>query len=191
MGYCVAEAGRDRGASVVLVSGPTALAAPSGIERVCVNTAEEMASEVAARAVDAQVVVMAAAVSDHRPLRASDQKLKRGATPDRLELVENPDILKRLGEKKGARVLVGFAAETEELSAQARRKLIEKHLDLIVANDVSQPGAGFEAETNAALIIGTDGETIEVPRTSKRVLADRIWDRVAALMGRKAAGSER
>jgi phosphopantothenoylcysteine decarboxylase/phosphopantothenate--cysteine ligase len=184
MGYCVAEAARDRGARVVLVSGPTALDAPSGIERVCVTTAEEMAREVEARAAAAQVVVMAAAVSDHRPAHASAQKLKKGATPSRLDLVENPDILKRLGESKGSRVLVGFAAETHDLHAQARRKLAEKHLDLIVANDVSQPGAGFEGDMNAALLIGADGDTIEVPRCAKRALADRIWDRVAVLLGR-------
>jgi phosphopantothenoylcysteine decarboxylase/phosphopantothenate--cysteine ligase len=191
MGYSVAEAARDRGARVVLVSGPTTLDLPSGIERVCVTTAEEMARAVEARAVGAQVVVMAAAVSDHRPVQVSAQKLKKGAMPSRLELVENADILMRLGENKGTRVLVGFAAETEDLRAHALRKLVEKHVDLIVANDVSQPDAGFDADTNAALLISADGTTVEVPRSSKRVLADRIWDRVAALLGRPTAGPQK
>jgi phosphopantothenoylcysteine decarboxylase/phosphopantothenate--cysteine ligase len=191
MGYSVAEAARDRGAQVVLISGPTALAAPPGVERVCVTTAEEMAREVERRVGAAAVVVMAAAVSDHRPAHVSDQKLKRSATPNRLDLVENPDILKRLGENKGSRVLVGFAAETHELDVQARRKLAEKRLDLIVANDVSQPGAGFEGETNAALLIGADGAATEVPCCTKRALADRIWDRVAELLKRAPGDSAR
>jgi len=189
MGYSVAEAARDRGARVVLISGPTALDAPSGVERVCVTTAEEMAREVETRADAAAVVVMAAAVSDHRPAHVSDQKLKKTAAPNRLDLVENTDILKRLGDKKGSRVLVGFAAETHDLDVQARRKLAEKHLDLIVANDVSQPGAGFEGETNAALLIGADGAASEVPCCTKRALADRIWDRVASLLKRSAGDS--
>ena len=184
MGYRLAEAARDRGAQVVLVSGPTALDAPPGIERVCVTTAEEMYREVEARAGAAQVVIMAAAVSDYRPAEASPQKLKKSAGPRRLDLVENPDILKRLGEGKGSRVLVGFAAETQDLFAQAQRKLVEKHLDLIVANDVSQPGVGFEGETNAAVLIAADGHAVEIPLCSKRVLAERIWDRVAVLLGR-------
>ena len=184
MGYRLAEAARDRGAQVVLVSGPTALDAPPGIERVCVTTAEEMYREVEARAGAAQVVIMAAAVSDYRPAEASPQKLKKSAGPRRLDLVENPDILKRLGEGKGSRLLVGFAAETQDLFAQAQRKLVEKHLDLIVANDVSQPGVGFEGETNAAVLIAADGHAVEIPLCSKRVLAERIWDRVAVLLGR-------
>jgi phosphopantothenoylcysteine decarboxylase/phosphopantothenate--cysteine ligase len=189
MGYRLAEAARDRGAEVVLVSGPTALDAPAGVERVCVTTAEEMSREVEARAGAAQVVVMAAAVSDYRPAEASAQKLKKSTAPRRLDLVENPDILKGLGESKGSRVLVGFAAETQDLLAQAQRKLVEKRLDLIVANDVSRPDVGFDGETNAALLIGADGHVDEIPQSSKRALAERIWDRVAVLLGRTTEGS--
>ena len=143
-----------------------------------------MYREVEARAGAAQVVIMAAAVSDYRPAEAAPQKLKKSGGPRRLDLVENPDILKRLGEGKGSRLLVGFAAETQDLFAQAQRKLVEKHLDLIVANDVSQPGVGFEGETNAAVLIAADGHAGEIPQCSKRVLAERIWDRVAVLLGR-------
>jgi phosphopantothenoylcysteine decarboxylase / phosphopantothenate---cysteine ligase len=189
MGYALAAAARDRGARVTLVSGPTALSAPSGVERVDVVTAEEMARAVETRAPEAQVIVMAAAVCDERPAQVAAQKIKKGRTPRPLELVENLDILRSLGAKKGERVLVGFAAETEDMRAQARRKLTEKHLDLIVANDVSRPGAGFESESNAALLIGADGQEVELPLSSKRELAERIWDRVVGLLAQRAGQS--
>jgi phosphopantothenoylcysteine decarboxylase/phosphopantothenate--cysteine ligase len=189
MGVSLAEAARDRGARTVLISGPTALEDPEGIEVVRVVSAEEMASAVTRRAAGVDVVVMAAAVCDQRPARRLDSKVKKDALPGSLELVATPDILKSLGQAKGQRLLVGFAAETEEVVANARRKLAEKHLDLIVANQVGD-GLGFASETNAATLIDAQGGALEVPRVSKRELAEKIWDRVVELLG-KAAGQPR
>jgi phosphopantothenoylcysteine decarboxylase/phosphopantothenate--cysteine ligase len=181
MGYRVAEAARDRGARVVLVSGPTALPEPQGVTFVGVRSAEEMQRAVSAHAASASVVVAAAAVSDYRPPQASPSKLKKTDGPLRLELVRTPDILKGLGEAKGARLLVGFAAETEDLIANARRKLEAKNLDLIVANDVTAPGSGFGGSTNAVVLLRRDGKRTDVPLASKREVAERILDEVIAL----------
>jgi phosphopantothenoylcysteine decarboxylase/phosphopantothenate--cysteine ligase len=181
MGYRLAEAARDRGARVVLVSGPTALEAPSGVTLVAVRSAEEMQKAVAAHAGPATVVVAAAAVSDYRPARASDSKLKKRDAPLALELVRTPDILEGLGQAKGGRLLVGFAAETEDLVANARGKLEAKNLDLIVANDVTAPGAGFGGATNAVLLLRRDGQRRDVPLATKREVAERILDEVGAL----------
>jgi phosphopantothenoylcysteine decarboxylase / phosphopantothenate---cysteine ligase len=186
MGYRLAEAARDRGARVVLVSGPTSLPEPRGMEVVRVRSAEEMARAVESRAAAATMVAMAAAVSDYRPAKAAATKLKKRDGPEALELVRTPDILRGLGAAKGGRFLIGFAAETEAVRENARAKLADKRLDLIVANDVTREGAGFAGETNAALLIDAAGE-VEVPLTSKRDLAERIWDRVLELRG-KAAG---
>jgi len=190
MGYRLAEAARDRGARVVLVSGPTALAPPAGVETVAVRSAEEMARAVEERAGEASVVVMAAAVADYRPASVSPSKIKKAEGPARIELVRTTDILADLGRRKGARTLVGFAAETDRLIERAREKLRGKNLDLVVANDVGRPGAGFGGETNAAVLIDRDGGETEVPLGSKRALAEAIWDRVAALRGRSGARSE-
>jgi phosphopantothenoylcysteine decarboxylase/phosphopantothenate--cysteine ligase len=187
MGYRLAEAARDRGARVVLVSGPTSLAVPSGVEYVAVRSAAEMAAEVEARADAVSVVVMAAAVSDYRPAQAAPTKVKKGEGGTTLELVRTPDILRGLGAKKGSRVLVGFAAETDGLRENARAKLAAKNLDLIVANDVTQSGAGFGGETNAAVLIGGDGREEDVALQTKRELADRILDRVTHLRARMRA----
>jgi phosphopantothenoylcysteine decarboxylase/phosphopantothenate--cysteine ligase len=181
MGYRIAEAARDRGAKVVLVSGPTALRPPGGVELVAVRSADDMARAVAAQVGAATIVVMAAAVSDYRPRAASPQKLKKTDGDARLDLVRTSDILRGLGETKGARTLVGFAAETEDVAANARKKLVEKRLDLVVANDVSRADAGFASDQNAALLLDAAGGEEEVPLVSKRELADRILDRVAAL----------
>jgi phosphopantothenoylcysteine decarboxylase/phosphopantothenate--cysteine ligase len=151
------------------------------VELLRVRSAEEMARAVAERAVDASVVAMAAAVSDYRPAAVAPRKIKKSEGGVTIELVRTPDILRSLGEAKGGRFLVGFAAETDALLENARKKLREKKLDLIVANDVSQDGAGFGTETNAATLLDSSGGTVEVPRTSKRQLADKIWDRVAEL----------
>jgi phosphopantothenoylcysteine decarboxylase/phosphopantothenate--cysteine ligase len=181
MGYRLAEAARDRGARVVLVSGPTALAAPHDIELVAVRSAEEMARAVAARVGPATIVAMAAAVADYRPATVSPTKVKKTDGPATIELVRTTDILRSLGKAKGERMLVGFAAETDHVLEQARKKLREKNLDLIVANDVSREGTGFGGETNAAVLIDRDGGEVEVPRRSKRALADAVWDRVIAI----------
>ncbi len=145
------------------------------------RSAEEMQKAVAAHAGAASVVIAAAAVSDYRPAQASPSKIKKTDGPMRLELVRTPDILKGLGEAKGARLLVGFAAETEDLVANARRKLEAKNLDLIVANDVTAPGAGFAGSTNAVVLLRRDGQRLDVPLASKREVAERILDEVAAL----------
>ncbi len=187
MGYRLAEAARDRGATVTLVSGPTALSAPCGVEMVRVRSAEQMKEAVLGRAGDHQVIVMAAAVSDYRPAAPLPSKLKKQAGGLILDLVRTPDILKALGEGKGSRLLVGFAAETEDLVDHARRKLREKHLDLIVANDVSGEATGFASEHNQAVLIDVDGVQQELPRLTKRELADRILDRVVDLRARAAA----
>jgi phosphopantothenoylcysteine decarboxylase/phosphopantothenate--cysteine ligase len=179
MGYRLAEAARDRGARVVLVSGPTALAAPAGVETIAVRSAEEMARAVAGQG-GASIVAMAAAVSDYRPSQVAPQKVKKADGGSRLDLVRTPDILESLGADKRGRFLIGFAAETERLLEHARRKRKDKRVDLLVANDVSAAGAGFAADDNAAVLIDDDAET-PLPLMAKRELADRIWDRVVEL----------
>jgi phosphopantothenoylcysteine decarboxylase/phosphopantothenate--cysteine ligase len=180
MGYRLAEAARDRGATVTLVSGPTALAAPAGVAFVPVRSAEEMSRAVAAHAASADVVAMAAAVSDYRPATRSEVKVKKSDAKVVLDLVRTPDILRTLGAAKGRLFLVGFAAETDQVLEHAREKRRAKNVDLLVANKVGIDGAGFAADTNAAVLIDARGETV-VPLTSKRALAERIWDRVAEL----------
>jgi phosphopantothenoylcysteine decarboxylase / phosphopantothenate---cysteine ligase len=181
MGYHLAEAARDRGAKVILVSGPTSLEAPHGIEVVPVRSAEEMQHAVAERVGPATMVIAAAAVSDYRPASASPSKVKKGEGPVRLELVRTPDILEGLGRAKGARVLVGFAAETEDLVANARKKMEAKNLDLVVANDVTAEGVGFAGDTNAVVLLRRDGGRVDVPLASKREVAERILDEVRAV----------
>ncbi len=181
MGYRLAEAARDRGAKVILVSGPTGLAAPYGVDFVAVRSAEEMQRAVAEQVGSATVVVAAAAVSDYRPASASASKIKKTDGAATLELVRTPDILKGLGEAKGGRVLVGFAAETEDLVANARKKLEAKNLDLVVANDVSVAGAGFGGDTSAVVLLRRDGGRVDVPLASKREVAERILDEVRAV----------
>jgi phosphopantothenoylcysteine decarboxylase/phosphopantothenate--cysteine ligase len=181
MGYRIAEAARDRGASVVVVSGPTALEPPAGVRVIPVRSADEMQRAVLEQLSSATVVIAAAAVSDYRPAERAKSKLKKTDRPQSLALVRTPDILKGLGERKGERLLVGFAAETDDLVANARAKLESKNLDLIVANDVSAEGAGFAAETNAAVILRRDGTRLDVPLATKRELAERILDELRAL----------
>jgi phosphopantothenoylcysteine decarboxylase/phosphopantothenate--cysteine ligase len=181
MGYALAEVARDRGARVVLVSGPTSLPVPRDVERVDVRSAEEMAAAVGERAAAATVVVMAAAVADYRPREKAARKIKKTGGDLSLDLVPTTDILAGLGKTKGARFLVGFAAETDHLLENARQKRAAKGLDLIVANDVSRAGAGFDSPTNAAVLIDAAGGEVEVPLVTKRELAERIWDRVGAL----------
>jgi phosphopantothenoylcysteine decarboxylase/phosphopantothenate--cysteine ligase len=159
---------------------------PAGVQLVSVRSADDMARAVADHAATASVVVMAAAVSDYRPAAPAVQKIKKEAGPERLDLSRTPDILRSLGKAKAGRFLVGFAAETENVAQNARRKRSEKNLDLIVANDVSRDGTGFGAEDNAAVLIDDRSET-ELPLMSKRELAERIWDRVESLRKRNDA----
>lgn len=186
MGYRLAEAARDRGAQVLLVSGPTSLLPPAGVELVSVRSAEDMAAAVGERFERSEVVVMAAAVSDYRPSSRASSKVKKDEGDVQLTLVRTPDILRGLGARKGARILVGFAAETDDLLENARAKRRAKNVDLLVANRVGVPGSGFAAETNEAVLIDDEGER-PLPLMSKRELAERIWDRVAELRSRAAA----
>ncbi len=186
MGYAVAEAARRRGARVILVSGPTCLTPAAGVETLPVISAWQMREAVLAQLPAATIVIKAAAVADYRPAAPSGQKIKKGQTTELiLRLEKNPDILAELGGMKGARILVGFAAETEDLLANAGRKLIEKNLDLVVANDVTLPGAGFDGETNIVRLLYRDGTIEELPQMRKKAVADCLFDRILAM--RRAA----
>ena len=180
MGYALARAARRRGAEVILISGPTALAQPDGVRVVMVTSAVEMQSEVMARAGVCDVVVKAAAVADYRPLRRNGTKIKKKAGPATLELIKNPDILAELGGMARRPFLVGFAAETDALAENAVRKLKEKNLDIIVANDVSQADAGFNVDTNRAHLFFRDGGSSECGLMSKEQLAGTILDHIVA-----------
>ena len=181
MGYAVAEAARDRGAQVVLVSAPTALLDPFGVEVVRVQRASQMRDAIAAACADAQAVVMAAAVADYQPAATAGQKIKRGKGGLTLELVPTPDILAEVGQDHGL-VKVGFAAESDDLVANASHKLGAKGLHLIAANDVTAPAAGFGTDTNRVVLLDRDGGVEELPLLPKYEVAQRILDRVAALL---------
>jgi phosphopantothenoylcysteine decarboxylase/phosphopantothenate--cysteine ligase len=182
MGYAIAEAAAARGAHVILVSGPTALPAPPGVDMIHVETAEEMYQAVLAKLEPARVVIKAAAVADYRPKQKADRKIKKDQAVSEVALEATPDILAELGKRKGTRILVGFAAETDDLVANARKKLQRKNLDLIVANDVGQAGAGFGVDTNMVKILDAMGGVEELPLLSKREVADRILDRVKGVL---------
>jgi phosphopantothenoylcysteine decarboxylase / phosphopantothenate---cysteine ligase len=183
MGYALAEAAARRGASVTLVTTTARPTQTSGIELVRVETAEEMAAAVLPRAAESDVIVMAAAVADFRPKAVADEKLKkRDGVPD-VVLEPTPDILALLGEgKQPGQVVVGFAAETERVREHAAEKVAAKRVDLMVANDVSAPNAGFEVDTNQAILLYSSGSWEETPLLHKRELAGLILDRVAALL---------
>lgn len=183
MGYALAEAALRRGARVLLVSGPTALTAPVGAEVTPVESAEEMRQAVTRLLPQATIVIKTAAVSDYRPKKPASQKLKRSG-PISLELETTSDILSELGRDKGSRVIVGFAAETENALENARKKLSAKNIDAIVVNDVSQEGIGFDSDRNAVTII-THEEVIEVPETTKWEVAQRVLDQVVKLRKRR------
>jgi phosphopantothenoylcysteine decarboxylase/phosphopantothenate--cysteine ligase len=185
MGYALARAALRRGASVVLVSGPTHLEPPSGARLISVNTAAEMRHALFQEFPECTAVMMAAAVADYRAVEFSAKKLKREKGPLEIHLEPNPDILKELGQKKNGRLLVGFAAETEALTANARKKLREKNLDMIVANDVTQEGSGFDGDTNIATIMDRSGASHSLPLMTKDELADRIYDHLLALKGKR------
>jgi phosphopantothenoylcysteine decarboxylase/phosphopantothenate--cysteine ligase len=184
MGYALARAARRRGAEVILVSGPTSLQPPYGVDCVHVKTAEEMREAVLGRRAGCHVIIKAAAVSDYRPKETAEQKIKKGAETLSMELEQNPDILAELGKTKDAYpcLLVGFAAETEDLLTHARQKLEAKNLDMIVANDVSRKDAGFEAETNTVKMIYGNGTFEEAPLMPKDEVADLVLDRARALL---------
>jgi phosphopantothenoylcysteine decarboxylase/phosphopantothenate--cysteine ligase len=185
MGYAVAREAAARGARVVLVSGPVAIAPPSGVDVVPVTTAEEMRDAVLTRLDRADAVVKAAAVADWRPADVAGQKLKKDAGAPRFELVPTPDILAELARSKGDRVLVGFAAETEDLESAGRRKLETKALDLIVVNRVGREGTGFGSETNEAMILSSAGDDEPLRTWTKPELAGAVLDRVAKLLAER------
>jgi phosphopantothenoylcysteine decarboxylase / phosphopantothenate---cysteine ligase len=183
MGYAIAEAAQARGAQVVLVTGPTALQQPKGIEVVLVATAEEMMKALSSRLAWSTTVIMAAAVADFRPTNPALQKLKKqGRTGQTLELERTTDILASLSAQRTTQLMVGFAAETSDLIAHAKRKLTEKGLDLIVANDVTTLGGGFGSDQNTATLIDRQGVMTELPLMPKRALADAILNRAQELL---------
>jgi phosphopantothenoylcysteine decarboxylase/phosphopantothenate--cysteine ligase len=186
MGYALAEIARRRGAEVIFISGPTSLSLPGrGIQYVTVRTAEEMRKAVFAHLEGSSVVIMAAAVSDYRPKVISDKKIKKGDSETILALERTKDILEELGKKKENRILVGFAAETEDLIAHAQKKLQEKNLDLIVANDVTQPGTGFGSDTNQVKILSPSGQVKDIPLATKEEISRVIFDHVVGLLEAK------
>ncbi|PYV55142.1 MAG: bifunctional phosphopantothenoylcysteine decarboxylase/phosphopantothenate--cysteine ligase CoaBC [Acidobacteria bacterium] len=182
MGYALAEAALRRGARVLLVSGPVAIDPPAGAELTRVETAEQMRDAVLQLLPQATIVIKTAAVADFRPKSVADQKLKRKG-PLTLDLEPTPDILAELSRRKTAQLIIGFAAETENVLENARKKLSTKALDAIVVNDVSRQGIGFDSERNAVTII-THDEVIEVPETTKLEVAQRVLDVVARLKNR-------
>ncbi len=182
MGYALAEAARMRGAEVMLVSGPTSLPVPVGVEYCPVTTAEEMRKAMTTRFAWSDTVMMSAAVADFRPARPSPQKLKKRRGPTtHLELEATDDILRELSERCTTQWLVGFAAETEDLLAHAREKLHAKGVDLLVANDVTATGSEFGSDTNRVWLLTRDDDPEELPLLPKRDVADRILDRVLTL----------
>ena len=183
MGYAIAEAAQARGAQVVLVTGPTALLPPKGIEVVSVATAEEMMKALSSRLAWSTTVIMAAAVADFRPTHPASQKIrKQGRTGQTLELERTTDILASLSAQRTTQLMIGFAAETSDLIAHAKDKLKAKGLDLIVANDVTIEGAGFGSDQNAATLIDRQGVMTELPLMPKRALADAILNRAQELL---------
>ena len=179
MGYALAEAALRRGARVLLISGPTSITPPGAAEVTRVESTDQMRDAVLNLLPQASIVIKTAAVCDYRPKAASGQKIKRKG-PMSLELEATPDILKDIAQKKGAQILIGFAAETENVLENARQKLLAKNLDGIVVNDVSREGVGFDSERNAVTII-TREEVIEVPETTKWEVAQRVLDQIVRL----------
>jgi phosphopantothenoylcysteine decarboxylase/phosphopantothenate--cysteine ligase len=180
MGYALAQAAAGRGAQVILISGPVNLAPPAGVTVIPVHTAVEMRDAVFQNLEPATIIVKAAAVADFHLSRVPEQKMKKTAARISLELDPTPDILSELGRKKGDRLLIGFAAETENLKSETRRKLEAKGADMIVGNLVGQD-TGFESDENEVILALRSGELIEVPRASKREIAQKILDQVMRL----------
>jgi len=182
MGYALAEAAKARGAQVTLISGPTKLKPPEGVAYVSVETAAEMRQAVLAEYQVADIVIKAAAVADYKPQQVALQKIKKAGDTLTLVLEKNPDILLELGQRKNQQILVGFAAETESLLEHAGDKLMRKNLDMIVANDVTQAGAGFNADTNIVKLLYRDGRIEEIAQMTKRELADVIFDKIQQIV---------
>ena len=182
MGFAIAEAARDRGAQVTLVCGPVALTTPYGVSRIDVRTTDDMASAIGHATNGCDALIMAAAPADFRPAAVAGQKIKRTGASVSVELVPNADIIAGLS---GGFVKVGFAAETEQMMANASGKIAKKGLDLIAANDVTAPQAGFGHDTNRVTLIGADGTIDELPLLSKYEVGHRILDRVVAILAKR------
>ena len=181
MGYALAQAAAQRGARVILVSGPVQLPEPSGVSVIHVRTAIEMRNAVMEHLAGATIVVKSAAVADYHVLRVPQHKVKKTSARMSLDFDPTPDILAEVGQKKGDRLLIGFAAETENLTESARQKLKAKNCDMVVANLVNQEGTGFESDQNEVVLVLRTGETIPIARAPKREIADRIFDQVTKL----------
>lgn len=186
MGFALAEAARDRGADVTLVSAPTALPAPAGVEVVNVESVAEMMEAVAQAARPADALIMAAAPADYVARKTAEQKIKKGADSLAIELVRAPDII---SEVTGSFIKVMFSAETQDLIANARKKMKGKDVDLAVANDVTAAGSGFGTDTNKVTLIGRDGKTKDLPLMTKREIADRVLNRVVEMLPAKCGPS--
>jgi phosphopantothenoylcysteine decarboxylase/phosphopantothenate--cysteine ligase len=192
MGWALAEAARDRGAEVTLIAGPTAFPPPFQVRFVPITTSDDLRESVSACFADTDVLIMAAAVADFRPIRAASEKIPKVRGRLTVAFEPAPDILAEVSARRSRQILVGFAAETKELVKRARRKLSAKRLDLIVANDVTEPGAGFGTETNRVTMIQRDGHVENLPLMSKREVAHRVLDAVQRLTsGEKRAGLAR
>lgn len=181
MGYAVAEAASKRGAKVILVSGPVSLETPPGVERIDVRTAEEMRQAVVERFGGASIAILAAAVADYRPTPPHAEKIKKGSAPLVISFEPTTDILAEMAKAKGGRIVVGFAAETDHVAENARKKLVSKNADLIVANDVTAEGAGFDRDTNVVTLFSRDGRDLALPKMPKTEVAERILDEVLRL----------
>ena len=185
MGYALASRARRRGASVILISGPTVLSVPRGVTYVPVSTAVEMRHAVMKNLKQSTIVIKSAAVADYRPSVCADAKIKKKDGPWTLYLERNPDIIAEIGKKKKERILIGFAMESEDLIKNAKAKMLAKNMDLIVANDVKQKDAGFQSDTNIVKILDRDGSIEELPLMDKMDVADRILDRAKMIIARR------
>ncbi|MGF9908494.1 bifunctional phosphopantothenoylcysteine decarboxylase/phosphopantothenate--cysteine ligase CoaBC [Brevibacillus porteri] len=185
MGYAIAEAARDRGAKVTLISGPTSLARPDGVEFIAVESVQEMFDAVMEQLPHCDIVVKSAAVSDYRPKHVAEHKMKKGDGPLDLALEKAPDILKTIGERKTKQFVVGFAAETQNVLQHAQSKLERKNLDMIVANNVLLEGAGMGSDTNIVTLLTRGGEQLALDKLSKRAVADKLFDAVLAVQEHK------
>jgi phosphopantothenoylcysteine decarboxylase/phosphopantothenate--cysteine ligase len=181
MGYAVAEAAARRGAHVILVSGPTSLEAPTGVERVDVQSADEMHRAVLEKVAGCSIAIFAAAVADYRPASPNARKIKRDSESITIALEPTPDILASVARNKGERLIVGFAAETDHVAENARKKLATKNADLMVANDITAEGAGFDHDTNVVTLFARDGRDLALPRMSKSEVAQHILDEIVRL----------
>jgi phosphopantothenoylcysteine decarboxylase / phosphopantothenate---cysteine ligase len=181
MGYAVAEAAARRGAHVILVSGPTSLEAPTDVERVDVQSADEMHRAVLEKVAGCSIAIFAAAVADYRPASPNARKIKRDSASITIALEPTPDILASVARNKGERLIVGFAAETDHVAENARKKLATKNADLMVANDITAEGAGFDHDTNVVTLFARDGRDLALPRMSKSEVAQHILDEIVRL----------